>query len=132
MKYIKFFEELNLSGKNQFWKIKSKTPYFEISLRNLCVDEAEYEQFFIVNPGITEWLNKRGRDYVYLEIDYNSGIGAEINWSGNQEDFNYPEGYNQQLGYHKARVSEYMGEMEITQQEIDEWLLNNDAEKYNL
>lgn len=137
MKYIQLFEELQLSGKNQFWKVRSKTPYFEIALRKLCIDNDEYEQFFVDNPGITKWLNKRNKrfqnDYIYLEIDYNAGgIGAEIQWSGNKEGFNYPEGTHPQLGYHKARVSEYMGEMEITQQDIDEWQLEHDANKYNI
>ena len=115
MKYIKLFEEIysNLrkfdKGNNICYKVPTKTPKFWIAQEKIGADA---NGFFFLDDSAQH-------DYVLLHRD-----GIEWTWSPiDAEDFD---------GDNYIDLPEYMGEVEVTQDEIDDWYMYKNAKKYNL
>ena len=113
---IKLFEQYFEKPVNEYWKVRTENPWFDISLDKIGVTEDEKEYY---RNEIKFYI---GNKYVYIGLDYNantitSGIGSEYYISVAKEDF---DGYV------------YQGEPLITQEEIEKWHFENDTKKYNL
>ena len=109
MKYLKLILE------NEFWKVRTDTPYFEISLEKIGMTKDEQEEY--ENLVISErYFNNRKYFYIGLKCE---GIGSNYYYGFEKSDFkNYI----------------YSGEIEkeITSEDIEKWKLKNDVNKYNL
>jgi hypothetical protein len=124
MKYIKTYEakkktlheEWNETPKNIYWKVRTDTPYFEISLIKMGMTKDEQKEY--LDPNFRKYFNKF--KYLYFALCF-EGIGS-----------NYYHDVDNSI-FHKNNY-EYSGEIEkeITEEEIEEWKLQNDATKYNL
>ena len=117
MKYIKTYEKYE-KPKNTYWKIRTDIPYFEISLDRIGMVEDE-ETTYIRMRNEKHLINKK---YIYIGLNYDINttgtIGSEFYWANDTNPF--------------VNDYEYDGEIEITPEEIEEWHLKNDANKYNL
>jgi len=99
--------------KNCYWKVRTDTPYYEISLDKMGMVEDEKENFMQIRETEDE-------KYVYIGLDFNVGMGSEFHFDNTSSAF-----FNEY---------EYLGEIEkeITSEDIEKWELENDAKKYNL
>lgn len=112
MKYIRLFEQ-DKKPENEFWKVRTDTPYYEISLDKMGMTEDEKEYFLYDR----EMYFKRKHIYIGLEWE---GIGSNYYYGIDMNAFS--------TGY------KYSGEIEdeITQEDIEKWIFENDINKYNL
>ena len=115
MKYIKTYEKNK--SLERYWKVRMGVPYFEISLEKIGVP---YSRFAYLNYGSKDFqkgydVNGRTK-HILILIDNESSSG----WGWNLvED-----------GVDKDQI--YMGEVEVTEEDIEMWKLKNDANKYNV
>ena len=109
MKYLMKLEELWNEKNEIYWKIQTTLPNMEIALNKIGMDKEDIE----------DWLNKTLRNryvnhqYIFLFKDIYSNA-----WQWSELDYN--------------STAKYMGEIEITPEEIDEYNMKQSAKKYNL
>jgi len=118
MKYIKKFEGSNEKGK--FWKINTDEPYFEISLHKLGFDDSIKETIYSMN---NYHIKNSGLVYIYIIDTNTSWMGISVTWS-QVSDFRKDTAIE--------NGNEYMGEVDITEEDIKKWKLIKTAEKFNL
>lgn len=118
MKYIKSFEELNISdeeftNRNRYWKLRTDSPYYEIGLKKIGMTEDEQTNFIILRDRDFPHEN-----YIYIELYWGECIGSNYYWGSNSEDFN----------------TIYMGEIEneITSDELKDGYLKYNIKKFNI
>lgn len=109
MKYLKKYENFE-TPKNCYWKVRTDTPYFEISLGKIGITEDEQEDFIVHK----EFLDKN--KFIYIGLEF-VGIGTQYFYAENPDCF---------------KKYSFNGEVKITPEEVKEWQLKNDANKYNL
>lgn len=123
MKYIKTYEKYD-KPENEYWKINTNNPWFEISLSKIGMTDDEIEEL-LNDVGISNfYLNN---EYIFVELDWhNSGtIGSKYYWTEDEEDL---------LHEFKIKKPIYRGDPknEITKEDIEKWKLKNDVKKFNL
>ena len=119
MKYLKTYESYGFTP--ELWRLKTKTPFFKVGMDKIGITDEELENFLDENRAIENfYLDKE--DYILILIDYNENGDKEILWSDNRNDFTY----------NRIRDPEYMGDVEITDEDIENWNIKQDAKKYNL
>jgi len=112
MKYIKTYESVYDEGK--YWKIRLDTPYYEISLDKIGMSYKEQTGYLDINY-IKTYSDLT--DVMYIGTG-TVKHGTDYYWASTRRlDFNQ---------------FEYMGEPEITENDIKEWNFKNDIKKYNL
>lgn len=109
MKYIKTYEDVSNNNKN--WKVNTEMPYFAISLDKIGMPENK--QLSMLDPIQYNAIKKY--NYVYIGIEYFPPQSKIWTWD--------EDGYG---------LSAYQGEIDITQEDIEKWGLNNNVKKYNL
>jgi len=113
MKYLKYFE----NKKKEIWMVPTKKPYLDIATKKVGADKAAFN-----------WIGEKGEEYILLHYgDYFSGgKGRCDNWtfsSVNCKDFDSKK---------YTDYPEFMGKVEITQDDIDKYYTEKESEKYNL
>ena len=118
MKYLKTYESYE-KPKNCYWKVRTDTPYFEISLDKMGMVEDEKLDYIQMRDD----NNLINQEYVYVALNY------DINITGTIGSEFYYDNYSRAFDDY-----EYLGEIEkeITPEDIEEWHLKNDAKRYNL
>ena len=112
MKYIKKYEIIQTNRDDKFWKVQTIMPNFEISLDKIGVSEKDKMSFVSKKY----YNNISDYKYIYIQIDYAKWLPQGM-WSWSSEE---------------PKLSQNMGEIEVTREDIDDWNLNNDQNKYNL
>jgi len=108
MKHLKYFEEQIDYSKDKYWKLNSDSPYYEISLKKIGMNEEEQKDFISHR---NFWKDKQ--NFIYIVIHYDTTIAQLVG-----HEYCWAEKESQVQG-------EYMGEVKVTPEEI----LTN---KYNL
>lgn len=110
MRYIRLFENMEYKP-NRYWKVRTDEPYLSISLDKLGVPKERFKGVFSNSP-----------DYEHVFI-------FACNKFGGKWEFNvHRVGDNHQ----KINSEKYMGELEITEEDLKNWEIKKEAEKYNL
>jgi len=107
MKYIKKFEDFEnkiIPGVNVYWKVRTDSPYYEISLEKIGMNDDEIENFLEMRPDFNDSV-------VYIELCW-EGIGSNYYWADSVISFIDDD-------------PKYLGEVEIVPEEIE-------GRKYNL
>jgi len=113
MKHLKLFEIY--TGKMNFWKIKTDEPYFSASLNKLGVaDDSIFRDDF-------NYSRIKKYDYVYITYHISPGK-LTGGWTWNAEPFDI-DSYSR---------FNYIGELELTPEDIEKQRLIFDTKKYNL
>lgn len=109
MIHIKTYENIN---QDRHWKVKTATPEFEISLDKIVVPKDKKLSMLEQK----QYAQIKEFDYVYVGVDYAKWNSSGI-WTWDED------GYG---------MSRYMGEIEVTQDDIIKWKFDNDIKIYNL
>lgn len=115
MKYIKTFEAVEPKEYGEYWKINTDTPYYEISLNKIGMPKDVQKDY--IDSDIKRSF-KRYEFIFILKAQANNPSGFDWSWS------DYESAYKKKF--------RNMGEVEITTEDIEEWELNKNANKYNL
>ena len=107
---IKKFEELEADDK-RYWLIRCDHPFLEIGLYKLDVSKENRERF-LKNTLIKKYKN------IYIAPYF----GVQT-WSGFMS-----EGKN----HFDANNFDYQGKLKITSEDIENWKIKKEANKYNL
>ena len=118
MKYIKIFENSKEEGK--FWKINTDEPYFEISLNKLKFDDFLKQQIYDMNNG---YIKNSGWIFIYV-------IDTKTSWMGISTTWSKPSEFRKNIAIKNG--NKYMGEVEVTDDDIKKWELIKNTEKFNL
>jgi len=99
----------------KFWKFRADSPYLEISLKK-------------INPGrdfsfLTDRIEKK---HVILGNWYRKNDSVS-GWE--YDDIDNFDDYIDDVAHGRL---EYMGEPEVTEEDIEQWNLEQDSKKYNL
>ena len=121
MKYIKKFENHEYIG--EFWLIRTDKPYMELSLHKIGATQSEIERF---NLSSTYKLH----DKIYISMRYNF-VNGVIDGLNNDNCGWMPGDANGDFFYIKNKFN-YMGEVIITDEDIEEYSIKKNIEKYNL
>jgi len=105
MKYIKHFEQ-----KDKVWLIRTDEPYFSVSLDKLGLKIKEETK---------KHMMKHKYDKIYIKIDSSGTHRQPWGWSDDYEIFT-------------KRNIKNMGEIELTDDEINDFLIKQNMNKYNL
>ena len=114
MKHLKTFENDN---NIIFFLIETKTPNFEISLNKINISKYDITTIFLKNKSISSYKE------IYIRGKYKNNIFVDIGWiRGDQEGKEYfiNKGY------------EYINKIAVTLEEIEQYELEQTANKYNL
>jgi len=131
MKHLKTYENVTQYKYKDIlniWKIPYKLPHTEIAAQKLGADLSTYDLYY-------NGKKKYKSNYIYFISQINDcnyrtispdGSCGELWFFGeNLKDINFKaECENLEPTYH--------GELEITNEDIEEYILRKDAEKYNL
>lgn len=121
MKYIKKFENNEYDG--EFWLMRTDAPYLEISLQIIGVSQSEIKQIIY-----SKRIKKS--DKCYISMRYNIVDGKIVGLNNDKWSW-MPGDSNGKRWYINERLN-YMGEVIVTDEDIEEYNLKKDAEKYNL
>jgi len=113
MKHVKIFEDYEVV--KNYWRVKTSHPEFEISMNKLDIPDDQHDQFHTV-------VNRYHADYILL--CYSSHELEEMEkwgWAPDKEH-----------NFFKKQNYEYMGDVDITENDYKDWNLKNDTKKYNL
>lgn len=103
----------------KFWKILTD-EYFFIRLDKLGMPEKVqndiYEHYCDYNENLIKFVMIGKENYGYDTYDWH--------WDFNQD--------KKENDFYVGCEYEYQGELELTQDEINDWILKNNAKKYNL
>jgi hypothetical protein len=104
--------------RNKFWLVKTTQPYLEISCKKI---DAPFEDFeFIIGLKVAH-QEYRDLEYINIVTDYENKWGYNgWAWSSDTSMFKNDKRYI------------YMGEVEVTDKDIEQWKLEREANKYNL
>jgi hypothetical protein len=106
---FKIFENLKYS--NSFWLVKKNSPYFEISLDKLNVPE-KLKNKYLSNRFIkTAAVNK-----IYISPFEDT----------------HKQSWSERSNVYESRNFVYEGEIKITREDIEDWKIKKESEKYNL
>ena len=88
MKYLKAYEGYG-NLENCYWKVRTTTPHFEISLDKMGMVEDEKEDFIQMRDEKYRVVNQ---DYVYIALNYNGGmwqgtVGSEFYYDKTSRDY---------------------------------------------
>ena len=124
MIHLKLYEDFDKFDpkKKQYWKVRLDTPYYEISLFKLGIQQNKK----IINLNLENILSNDLRKKL-LERHKFVYIGVEPNFIN--KDAYY---YNVVKEDFDEYSSEYMGEIEVTDEDIKKWEFENNVNKYNL
>lgn len=111
MKFIKLYEELY----SKKWKVSLELPYMEIGLEKIGMDEEEQEDWkhFLIDA--RENKRNNGIGYAYIKQMDN---GRFINTFYEEEELKYMDAKYQSIN--------------ISKEDIEDWKMRQDANKYNL
>ena len=114
MKYIKLFEDSMESEPepDRYWKVKLSSPEYEISIDKIGMKGSERKKF-LNKLVLFKGLYPDSKYFYIAETEYYS----EPTYSYSQYPFSHVT---------------FEGVIKITQEELDEWNMEHDAEKYNL
>lgn len=104
MEYIKMFENHN---KKYYWRIRVEEPYFSISINKLNLSKNQ-KDYLLDNNLI------RKEKYIYISDYY------AYSWIKDKSNSYKNSGYI------------YKGDVEVTPEDIQNWEISKDLEKYNL
>lgn len=114
MKHLKYFEN---NKKSEIWMVPTKKPDFNIAINKIDAGKA------------FDWLGGNNEDkYVLLHYDdhFPGGKKCRDNWTFSSIDSaNYD-------GIKYISYPEFMGNVEITKDDIEDYYTEKEAEKYNL
>lgn len=117
MKYIKLFEEQHKTPDNEYWKVRTDTPYFEISIDKIGMTEDEKKEYLEYRRiGVSSFEKK----YIYLGIQYGIGAGSAFYFAEDPNPFK------------SDKTFKFSGEPEITTEDLEKWNFENTVNKYNL
>jgi hypothetical protein len=108
---MKHITKYNKMTQDKYWKVDTIMPNFEISLDKIGVSE-EYRLRLINN----RYDNIKMYNYVYMVISYAEWLPKGM-WS---------------WGSDPPEISKYMGEVEVTKDDIKQWNFKNSQTKYNI
>jgi len=128
MKHIKKFEASSASLSSEFlgdytpdryWKISLSSPEYEISI-NKVVKNENYKKNYLTKLVLLKGLYPDSKYFYLLEDNGTAEYGSD----------------KITISYHNSKTpygnAAFMGKVEVTKEEIDEWWLEHDMEKYNL
>lgn len=119
MKYLKKFESMALIKK--IWVVKTSTPEFEISLDKIGIPE-DNQEIILFNVKYKMKQNRsKMKNAEYVIISYSPSHHTQFGWNNIEEKLFYIRN-----GYVK------MKDIEITPKDIEQWKIENDANKFNL
>jgi hypothetical protein len=119
MKYIKKFE--NLNDTQIFYLIETKMPNFEIALNKIKMSE-KWKKHCLTN--VYSFIEYYGYDKILLIVSIGKDIYDTLNYS-------YMPYSEKNMSYYN-KLCKYMGEVEITPEDIEKYELEKKSEKYNL
>lgn len=111
MRYIKLFENMKYEP-NRYWKVRTDEPYFSISLDKL--DVTPKDRF----DGIID--SHPSYEHVFI---------FACDKFGEKWEYNFYDGDDHQRLNSNEK---YMGEVKITRNDLKNWKMKKEAEKYNL
>lgn len=112
MKYIKKFETIINGYKGEFWLVRTDSPYYEVSLDKVGLSN-EIKLYTTYN-----YFKRKGLKKIYVAKPFNSDILEWIPFR--RKKFFIDQKY------------EYKGEIKPTEEEIKNFLIRKEAEKYNI
>ena len=117
MKYIKMFEG---TIRKKYWTIRIREPYFEISIKK--IGASDYYENFKSNELLSQYAYKKKNNKIYITYSPNKNF-SKFKWciyddfvKKNVED----EGFV------------YQGEIEVTKQDIKQFKLEKETNKFNI
>jgi len=117
MKYIKFFEGIN---EKKYWVVNVREPYFEISMKKIdalnCYKNIKDDETFSM------YTYKKKNNKIYITYDPNRNFN-NFKWCIYDE---YVKG-----NIERGRF-EYQGEIEVTKQDIKQFKLEKETNKFNI
>ena len=121
MKYLKHFETIQKSFNERFWLVKTKEPDLEIRLQKIGVTGRFY----------TSMINRIRNSYYGKEI-FIKAYSYNLS-NGTIKNIFEIEKYNTAIFNNLIKNNnKYMGRVEITQKDIDDWESKQMAKKYNI
>jgi len=119
---FKIFESKQL----KYWKVILEEPYFSISLDKLNVPDKDKDLIFY--PSALNAFRNRVNPPHPIFIMKGKGKNTMRKWTPSEWTWIHlaDEHIIKKQGF------EYQGEIPITEEDIEEWNLKNDAKKYNL
>ena len=119
MKYIKKFEDLDVT--KIFYLVDTKMPNFEISLNKIGMDE-EWKKHWLTD--VYSFIEYYKYDKIILIVSLEKDRFGML-------DYSYEPYSEKEMNYYNKRAK-YMGEVEITSEDIKQYEVEKSAEKYNI
>lgn len=121
MKYIKKFEYIKYIG--EFWILNTDEPIFEISLTKIGVNRKRIDEF--LNSEMYKCYKKICGSLTYNCVD-------DKIYGLNYFNFDWMPGDIYGKEYYESNDFKYMGEVIVTGDEIEQYEIKKNANKYNL
>lgn len=115
MKYIKTYEIHE--NKNKYWKVRTDSPYYEISLKNIGMSKDEEDTFLKLRDN----NNFQNRPVIYIEY-----------WFDRPNTRESPYVWTHGSLENETENPTYMGEVEISPEDIEEYEIITNSKKYNI
>jgi len=112
----------------RYWKILID-DYFFVRLEKIGVSEQTQNEIYEHYCDLTDNVNGEKFRFVYVGEDNYGGKMSDWHWNFDQKQTVHRSIFcAESPGYNYV----YQGEIEVTQEDIDDWKIKKDAKKYNL
>lgn len=103
-----------LESVNKYWKVYLNDNLVELRLYKTGMDKVDLEHWLEISQ---DFFKRKGYKYIYIGLDDN------YDWSYAPEE---------KVHHYTNKGFGYMGEVELTDEEIEEYKLKNNIKNYNI